>query len=185
MQFELSDIKLCIFDLDGTLVNSNEAEIPFFFTSLSQLLNEKLDSDISNYPHRTFSSVLNNTVPLSKREEVFHQLDDIMMSFVQKQTWSSLSKGTGLLNLVLNSSMEYYIVTGNFKTPSLEKASRAGIALPLEHVYSTGLGDDSKAQVIEKLIAQNQCLPHQVLSIGDSSYDEAIAKQLGLHFIWA
>lgn len=183
MNIDLANIKLVIFDLDGTLVNSDNREIPYFFERLSAIIETDIERDISKYPQRTFSSVLN--LVSSNNQGLYDQLEHKMLEFVQGSTWFPLPLGVELLGQAIEQGIEYFIVTGNFKVPSIMKATLAGIKLPRDRVYCTELGSDSKALVIEKLIASRGCLPNQVLSIGDSQYDKDIADQLRLHFVWA
>lgn len=185
MYMELTNVELCIFDLDGTLVNSNAKEIPYFFSSLSAKLEHSINSNISHYPQRTFSSVINQAVPLQQRMPFFEALDGVMYEFVNGQTWSALEMGATLLNEARINGIKYYIVTGNYIEASLLKANKAGLMLERDKIYATTLEQDSKSQVIETLIAHHQCSADKVLSIGDSNYDEQVAHKLGIRFIKA
>ncbi len=78
MQFDLSDIQLCIFDLDGTLVNSATDEIPFFFEKLSKKLDKSIAKNFTHYPHRTFASAINNVTPEHRRTELYDLIEKEM-----------------------------------------------------------------------------------------------------------
>ncbi|WP_411992086.1 HAD family hydrolase [Agarivorans sp. DSG3-1] len=182
MQFDLSDIQLCIFDLDGTLVNSATDEIPFFFEKLSKRLDKSIAKNFTHYPHRTFASAINNVTPEHRRTELYDLIEKEMNNFARSRLWSPLKMGNELFKQVSKHNINWRVVTGNFKSASLTKASMAGLELPIEAVYATDVKSESKAKLIKYLMKESHCLPHQVLSIGDSSYDKATAKQLGLNF---
>ncbi|HIF5693207.1 MULTISPECIES: HAD family hydrolase [Vibrio harveyi group] len=183
MNSVLHNIKLVIFDLDGTLVKSNASEIPYFFEQLSVLSAMEIDSDISQYPQRTFCSVLNSIHTPNSIEVLYNELDCKMLGFAKSTVWCPLQLGEGLLELVKKQGIDYYIVTGNFKKASIQKASLAGIAIDSDKLYSTDLCSDSKLEIIKNLIADRNLCSDEVLSIGDSQYDKDIADQLGLKFL--
>lgn len=183
MEFDFSDIKLCIFDLDGTLVNSHYEEIPYFFSQLSQQLKCPIDNDISHYPQRTFSSVINQVSPHEQQQLLFSAMDNIMYEFVFAHSWQALDMGTSLLKCVQKKQINYLVVTGNYVRASLMKAEKAGLELSEEKIYATTPDLDSKYHLIQQLMDKHQCLPHEVLSVGDSEYDERTAMNLGVRFI--
>lgn len=185
MAFDLTNIKLVIFDLDGTLVESNEQEIDYFFKALRLEVGTDIDTDISQYPDRTFSSVINSMNSTISYQDLYEKLELKMTDFVQRVTWLSLPLGKKLLQQTIEQELDYFVVTGNFKQASIDKAALANIELPEERVYCTTLEFASKGKVIQTLISKHNYSPYEVLSIGDSQYDKDIADQLGLNFLWA
>lgn len=185
MKNNLTNIDLVIFDLDGTLVESNKQEIPYFFEVLSSKVDIDIDKDISQYTHRTFSSVINAINPSTDSDTLYCQLEEAMTSFVQRNSWFPLTSGEKIFRQTLGLGLDYYVVTGNFKKASIEKAELAGIHLPESRVFCTTLDSESKGDVIQHLLSEQKCPPDKVLSIGDSQYDKDIAKQLGMNFLWA
>lgn len=173
---------LIIFDLDGTLVKTNQLELEVFFKLLSNEANAFINPDISSFPNRSFASAI-NSLPLEIREQCFNSVSNELAKFVEKQTWLPVVQGVDFLNEVQKLNCDYSIVTGNFHLASQCKLRKADIKVDISKLVATSLDFESKLDIFQGLIDKKGCSKSEVISLGDSLYDAEIAEKLGIDFI--
>lgn len=173
--------KLCIFDLDGTLVRSDSAELPFFFDALTTLHDADISRSISDYPDRSFASVINSLKGTDKLL-LSKALESKMLEFVTERYWEPLEEGVLLFKTAKKLQIPTYIVSGNFHKPSLKKIESVGLDLDTDSLLTTNVDNESKLSIIQSLMHETQCSGVEVLSIGDSAYDERIAQELCISY---
>ncbi|BCL73337.1 hypothetical protein TUMSATVNIG1_53120 [Vibrio nigripulchritudo] len=182
----LNGKSVIILDVDGTIIETNQEEESRFFSLLSTCVsNRKIISyNVNSYNDRTFTGILNQClVDFSVEEQkiIHNRMENNMLNFVKNEEWTAKKSGIGYYNLARKLNCDVYFVTGNWNSCTLVKLSQIGISS--NQIYAANKDIFSKRSLINKIINNNTYSLESYLSIGDSEYDELIAKEFGLDFI--
>ncbi|MGL6314781.1 HAD hydrolase-like protein [Vibrio sp. WXL103] len=172
-----------VFDVDGTLVESNENEFDFFFDVLDKVTGENNNRAVDIYPERSYASIIKECCSQFDAQSVYRAINSEMEGFIYKNTWVKKEKGSGLLELSVSLNIDYYLVSGNFLSCSNEKMRMCGLSVNTERLLTTEINRPSKAEIIHDLLIVNNYKPNDVVSVGDSEYDLKIAEGLNIPFI--
>lgn len=192
-------MNLIIFDIDGTLTQTNEMDSRCFAQAIKDVLRiNSLNTDWSSYRYSTDSGLMKEIYEnLFQREPQNHEIDEIRNCFVRylKQEWqkntSLISPITGaekIFQKILNlSNWHIGIATGGWKKSALFKLDSAMIPHAL---LPKAYADDhiERAEIIKIVIKQSQLLHDvpqyvRIIYVGDKSWDHKAAAQLNIEFI--
>jgi phosphoglycolate phosphatase-like HAD superfamily hydrolase len=188
-----------MFDLDGTLVDSNAIDSQCYLQALADVFGfdlDKIDRNWGNYPHITDAGILQTLcqtelgrdptpVELCAYQQRFLELLKIAIS---QQPLQSIA-GAGDILARLNQDPDYAIAiaTGAWKQTAQFKLQQVGldeIAIPM------ACSDDARARVDIMQCAYDRTLEfyggsqfQTITYVGDGVWDGIASKQLNYHFI--
>lgn len=188
-----------MFDLDGTLVDSNPVDSECYLQALVDVFGfdlDKIDRNWGNYPHVTDAGILQTlcqvelgriptTIEIGDYQRRFLEL--LVLAVSQKSLQSIEGAREILERLSLDSNYALSMATGAWKQTAdfkLQQSGLDGIISPM--AYS----DDDRARVEIMKCAERRSLEfyHQsqfetVTYFGDGVWDGIASKQLNYHFI--
>jgi len=176
------DKECVLFDVDGTLVASQDDEIPFFFKAIEEITQETFSRNMADYPERSFASVI-TTASYPDKTDLYRQLEEQMLQYCRQKSWKSCHEAFSLLTALQKQNAEYFLVTGNFRQVTMHKLSKAGIVVPGNRLLATTVDMPSKKAIFEMLLTKQSIAAEHSVSLGDSKYDELTAKQLNIPYI--
>ncbi len=188
-----------MFDLDGTLVDSNAIDSQCYLQALVDVFGfdlDKIDRNWGNYPHITDAGILQTLcqtelgrdptpVELCAYQQRFLEL---LIIAVSQKPLQSIAGASEILDK-LNADPHYAIAiaTGAWKQTAqfkLQQAGLDGIVMPM------ACSDDARARVdimqcaYDRTLAVYQQSQFQTVTyIGDGVWDGIASKQLNYHFI--
>lgn len=188
-----------MFDLDGTLVDSNAIDSQCYLQALVDVFGfdlDKIDRNWGNYPHITDAGILQTLCQTELgRDPALVELYayrqrflELLIIAVNHQPLQSIAGASEILDR-LNEDPDYAIAiaTGAWKQTArfkLQQVGLDGIIMPM--AYS----DDARARVDIMQCAYDRTLEfyrqsqfQTVTYIGDGVWDGIASKQLNYHFI--
>lgn len=186
---------LITFDIDGTLVDSQDFDSDLYVESIRKVLNVEIGSDWSKYKHVTDSGILNQII---EENNLHHSHIDIHTQvhrcFVKK-TEDYISNLSGSLTEIpgakkfieaLNFKKEVVlaIATGGWEETARMKLQAIGIN---PDSFSLATASDSPNRIEIMQVAEGRALngktAYTKTYFGDGAWDKMASKQLGYQFI--
>jgi phosphoglycolate phosphatase-like HAD superfamily hydrolase len=189
--------KLVIFDIDGTLTESNEIDGSAYIQALNDTFGFKgISADWGHYTHVTDFGIFEEIYQLRRGflptcEEIDCFKDrffDLLFENTSKYGGIKPIKGASVvLNYLLNSH-DYALAyaSGAWKVSALLKLRSAG--LPVDNIPRAFSDDDHSREGICKVVLARaeeyyRCQFQQVVYVGDGVWDIRCARNLGYGFI--
>ncbi|WP_114766958.1 HAD hydrolase-like protein [Vibrio rhodolitus] len=180
---DLSNKKITVFDVDGTLIKTVEGESTVFFDMMDSLLKIKSDRNLSAYPDRTYASCFNlnaKQLDTKTKKNVYELIEKEMNNFIESTYWERNSTGEIYLEKAKKEKKEIVFLTGNWESCTMKKFSICEIELS-GVINSTTIEQDSKMNFLKRIIGSTP--KNEVIYFGDSEYDQEIAKKTGIDYI--
>jgi phosphoglycolate phosphatase-like HAD superfamily hydrolase len=191
-------LKLVIFDLDGTLANTMQADEECFVQALSDVFGFKnINTDWSAYRHATDSGILHelfesrlNRVPSQTEVRQFqNQFVELLKKSTQNFDGFELIAGVEILlnELAYRKDFGVALATGGWKISAEWKLKTTKLNFQF---HAAAFADDgfSREGIME--YARQQALKHyqqtqfdSVTYFGDDVWDVRASKNLGYHFV--
>jgi phosphoglycolate phosphatase-like HAD superfamily hydrolase len=190
---------LVMFDLDGTLVDSNAIDSECYLQALVEVFGfdlDKIDRNWANYPHVTDAGILHALCHKElERQPHLTELISYRQRFLELLELAigdrPLPQIAGARNILerLNAEDNYAIAlaTGAWQQTALFKLERAGL---VGLISAIACSDDAHARVDimqcaydRALLAYQQSKFDTVTYIGDGIWDGIASRQLDYHFI--
>jgi phosphoglycolate phosphatase-like HAD superfamily hydrolase len=192
-------VRLILFDLDGTLVNSHPIDSPCYLQALVDIFDfdlDRIDRDWSSYPHVTDAGILNSLcerelgrLPHPQEVTLYQQrFLELLRSAVRMQPLQPIG-GAGTLLDRLDRSCDYALAlaTGAWAQTAKFKLAQAGLDLI---DFPAAYSDDAQSRIeIMKCAYQRAIDRYQqsefdrVIYIGDGVWDGIASAKLGYEFI--
>lgn len=180
---DISNKKITIFDIDGTLIKTVEGESLIFFDMMDSLLGIKSDRNLSAYPDRTYASFFNHNskqLDSKTKQNIYALIEKEMNKFIENTYWETNTTGENYLKKAKREGKEIVFLTGNWESCTRIKFSTCQIK-PSGVIHSTTIEQDSKMTFFKKIIGSTP--KKQVIYFGDSEYDQEIAKKIGVDYV--
>ncbi|MEM6318608.1 MAG: HAD hydrolase-like protein [Bacteroidota bacterium] len=188
---------LVIFDVDGTLVQSNKADSRCFAATYHEVYGRPFPTiDWRKYPHVSdttiFKTVIEehfNRTPSAEEEEAFRQQFVANIIEKRKQTpdvFQSIPYAKEAIDKLLKDARFVVgIATGGWKAPAIVKLNFVNI--PVEELIITGAdGKITRAEIINETIdlakQQHGNFQH-IVYVGDAIWDFTTTLEMGLPLI--
>ncbi len=192
-------MNLIIFDIDGTLTQTNEVDSICFAQAIMDVLDiPELNTNWASYKYSTDSGLLNEIFESHFQrlptEDEINTIKDRFVSYL-KQAWLNdkflyspiLGAETIFRKIQDLSTWHMGIATGAWKSSALFKLESATIPhVELPKSYA----DDhvERAEIIKKTIKQAQAKHkvsqyEKIIYVGDKPWDKRAAMQLGIGFV--
>ncbi|MDH3691417.1 MAG: HAD hydrolase-like protein [Gammaproteobacteria bacterium] len=184
-----------MFDIDGTLVDSDAFEEELFLTAINDALNVTVSCDWHKYDHVTDSGILHQIIDTHSSKADREQLHfEVKTRFVQL-THEHIQKNPGsireiqgarefMLELLKSSNTCVAIATGGWEETAKLKLDAIGIdpdGLP----FASGSDAISRANIMKLAEARTtSSAPFTKKTyLGDRSWDKKASAELGYNFI--
>jgi len=190
--------KLVIFDIDGTLTRTNEADEICFARSVREEFGiENLSTDWSDYEHSTDSGILLELIRREKSKELskpeIHKFQDTMKLHLEKHraekpdSFQPVQGALKIFSQLKEKGLAIAIATGAWKKSAEYKLSQAGI--PVDGLPIATADDHlSRDQII--LLAESRAKEvygqtqfERLIYVGDGPWDFVSSKRLGISFV--
>ena len=192
-------MKLAIFDIDGTLTNTNRVDDQCFVKALADAhAITQINTDWASYPHTTDSGIMAHVFQENLgRDATETELDKFKSCFVDllDEQYKSNSSGfdeiagaaIALDRLKREPDWAVAIATGCWRDSALLKLSAAKIdidGMPAAYAED-GLSREAilKSAVSQSLERYGSTSFEKIVSIGDGRWDVRTARRLGFHFL--
>jgi len=181
-----------MFDIDGTLVQSNDFDSKCFVDAVKEVIGISLDGNWSKYKHVTDSGILNEIIishGLQEQEQKIHNsVKEIFVSKIETHLQqSSISQiegaSTFLSQLRQRSNVSISIATGGWLESAMLKLQYANI--DFEDIPIGSSNDHFSRTEIMKLAHKKMIgdSKHPISYFGDGSWDKKACENLGYNFI--
>lgn len=181
-----------MFDIDGTLVQSNDFDSKCFVDAVKEVIEISLDDNWSKYRHVTDSGILNEIIishGLQEQEQKIHNsVKEIFVSKIEthlRQNSISQIEGasTFLSQLRQRNNVSISIATGGWLESAILKLQYANIDFEGIPIASSN-NHFSRTEIMKlahkKIIGDSS---HPISYFGDGSWDKKACKVLGYNFI--
>lgn len=181
-----------IFDIDGTLVQSNDFDANCFIDAIQESTGITIDNNWSKYEHVTDSGILNEIIIshdwIKQKEEIYKTVKDTFVNniheYLQKNQISEITGVSSFLSqLRENNEVVISIATGGWHESAILKLQYANIdfeGIPIvssnEHFSRTEIMKLAES----KIGNTTKC---NISYFGDGSWDKKACKILGYNFI--
>jgi phosphoglycolate phosphatase-like HAD superfamily hydrolase len=183
---------LLIFDIDGTLTESETSHIDSFVSGMADL---GIDVPLTNpeiYPHVTDSAISKFHFEKS-RGVIPNEIDmqdieqRVMAHYMDKPTANQVSGASNFLKFVTDNNIPYCFATGSFYSLAIEKLNKVNINYDV-NLLATAKDGDSREEILYSGIARaksrfNVADEPTIVSFGDGIWDLKTAKNMDLNFV--
>jgi len=181
-----------MFDIDGTLVKSDDFDEECFIAAVSDVLGHDIDPDWNSYKHVSDTGILNEHLErqgITSGQEEIH--NSVKKSFIEKVK-EYLSKTParevpGASKLIEHfkeqDSVSISIATGGWLETAILKLQSAGIDVSGIPIASS---DDHYSRTeIMKVAREKANIPsnHSITYFGDAEWDQKASYELGYNFV--
>lgn len=192
-------MKLIMFDVDGTLVDSMKVDEVYFVDSVKEAFEiQSVDTDWNNYPHATESCILENIIKNAhERNLEKHEIDSFIKIFHLKLENFIKTNPTELVEILgankfineLTTKKEYAIsiATGGYRETIQLKLEKAGV--DIKNLPFACSHDGISREEIMKIAENKSKKLHgieefeEVIYFGDGLWDYKACKNLNYKFI--
>ena len=192
-------MKLAIFDIDGTLTNTNSVDNECFVKALAEACEiTEIDTDWAAYPHTTDSGITQHVFqekfgrsPEETEVGKFKSCFVEMLSEQYQSNSSSFAEVPGasmtLNRLQQNSDWAVAIATGCWRESALLKLKAAKIdadRIPAAYAEDGLSREDILRAAVSRSLEQNRVSRFEkIVSIGDGVWDVRTARRLNFAFL--
>ena len=192
-------MKLAIFDIDGTLTNTNSVDNECFVKALAEACEiTEIDTDWAAYPHTTDSGITQHVFrekfgrsPEETEVGKFKSCFVEMLSEQYQSNSSSFAEVAGasmaLNRLPQNSDWAVAIATGCWRESALLKLKAAKIdadRIPAAYAEDGLSREDILRAAVSRSLEQNRVSRFEkIVSIGDGVWDVRTARRLNFAFL--
>ncbi|MDD2765901.1 MAG: haloacid dehalogenase-like hydrolase [Opitutaceae bacterium] len=185
-------MKLVMFDIDGTLTDTHDADIDGFVNAVREVLGIfTIDTNWTSYPHATSEGVLDEIVRRATGRPV--TVDESLavrrrfLVHLERIALREIPGAGAFLRKVSEAGYAVALASGDWECSARFKLARAGIpAEPLPAAFC----DSAIARVnimkvsLERARCHYGCVAFDsVLYVGDGSWDVQATRQLGWRFL--
>lgn len=193
------EMKLVIFDIDGTLTNTNEIDNGCFVKALEESLGiTEISTDWAEYPHTTDSGITQfifqerfrrhpEEKELSECKSRFVDLLNVARRADASKFTEIAGASVALERLKQDANWAVAIATGSWRDPALLKLRAAGIEID---GIAAAYADDglSREEILQATAAKSleqyrQSEFEKIVSVGDGLWDVRTAGRLGFAFV--
>ncbi len=182
-------LKLLIFDLDGTLIDSKRDIVlsvnqAFLQRGLAQISEEKIGNEIGRGPEYLFTRLLGVTTPMSTIKELASSFKEIYQEHLLVHT--QIYPGV-IETLVHYRSIPKVIVTNKNQSSADRVVNALGLREHFESVFGTEafLTQKPDAGPILEVCKRWNVNPSEAIVIGDSQFDILAGKAAGTRTVAA
>ncbi|MYD93790.1 MAG: HAD family hydrolase [Chloroflexi bacterium] len=188
-------MNLVVFDLDGTLVESESFEGELYARAVRTELGIAIDTDWSCYRHVTDSGILDEVLDRSRSNADRSMAQAAVMQAFTELVADHVAAHDGLLPeipgasdfvnaLIEHPGVQVAVATGGWRETALIKLQAIGIE-PGRLPIASSSDAMSKADIIR--VAERRALPEGGATrrtyVGDSYYDLEMSRQVGYEFM--
>jgi len=183
---------LLIFDIDGTLTESETSHIDSFVSGMADL---GIDVPLTNpeiYPHVTDSAIskfhYEKARGIIPNEADMQDIEQRVMShYMGRPTANQVAGASDFLKFVTENNIPYCIATGSFYSLALEKLNKVNISYD-SGLLATARDGDSREEIlssgIERAKSRFQVADEPtIVSFGDGIWDLKTAQNMDLNFV--
>ncbi|MFZ2310149.1 MAG: HAD family hydrolase [Patescibacteria group bacterium] len=171
-------IKAIIFDYDGVIVDSF-AGVFLVYQKICDYFGVACPEDIEEFRKTYGYNYLECLTNLGVAEKDFDKAQAIYQEEIVKINHSIFANIAEVI-IELSSKYKLYLVSASHSHEVLPKIERFGLSEYFEQIYCGTDEKKRKNEMMTEVIASNNYLPTEVISIGDRAIDYAASKQAGI-----
>ena len=181
-----------VFDIDGTLLESFEADCDLFIMAVRKVLGVvEVSRDWSTYPHVTDQGVLREIFRVNgirPEPELFEATEREFIALLKAHidTKGPFREIPGAKDFVFSliSSERHYVAyaTGAWRESALLKLKSAGFPVDGIHIATSSEHED-RVSIMRAALAGVSGTPEKITYYGDGVWDRAAAQELGWNFV--
>lgn len=183
---------LLVFDIDGTLLDSENVHQTGFVNALHAIGVEFVNTDWENYTHLTDSFIAKenyeNDVNRSFSNQMLQRFETEFLSQIQNCKVTEIAGANSFLKQILETtSYAVCFATGSLLSPAVLKMERAGIVYD-KALLQTSSKYYTREEIVNAAVKKAELYFKisqfkRIISIGDGVWDVKTAKNLGMEFI--
>ncbi len=187
MVFKMQKIKGIIFDFDGTLVDSVNAYVDAYYTTLKEhgfdIKKEKIAELLGYSDKKIIETLINDSANAEKI------LENYRKKVRNKEFASSLKlfpKTKEMLIQLTKSKIDVFILSGSDKKIMEHILEEKGIKRYFKEIISTrddGFNEKPDPEAVEYILKKYSLKREEVIFVGDGMLDFLMAKNSGIKFI--
>ncbi len=179
--------RLAIFDIDGTLTDTNAIDSACFVESLHEFGISQVDEDWSIYPHTTDRAIITDLLRRTwSREPEEHEMKTHRARFMgilgeRMTSVKQIPCAAAFIDFLKERGWSIVLCTGAWSDSARLKLERAG--LPIDLPISTCDEAESRENIVRNGIAMAGGGFDRIVAFGDAIWDLRAARNLALPFI--
>ncbi len=187
MAFKVQKVKGVIFDFDGTLVDSVNAYVEAYYTTLKEhgfeIEKERIAELLGYSDKKIIETLINNS---ANAERI---LEDYRKKVRNKEFASSLKlfpKTKEMLIQLSKNKIDVFILSGSDKKIMEHILEEKGIKNYFKEIISTrddGFNEKPDPEGVEYILKKHSLKKEEVIFVGDGKLDFLMAKNSGIKFI--
>ena len=184
-----------MFDIDGTLVNSNDFDEECYLRAAETVLSVRISSDWAGYQHATDSGILNEVIDRYKipgsKEQIRNDFKKVFIDLVSEYIGNnprSVSEVEGaacfIKYLCKHENCKVAIATGGWEETAKLKLKAAGIDIK-KCAFASSSEHNSRVNIMKaaELKASSSVPFISKIYFGDASWDKHASELLNYRFI--
>ena len=183
---------LFIFDIDGTLTQSETSHVVSFVDGMKDLGIQVPLTNPEIYPHVTDSAISKWHFENARgKAPTVHDMqiieERVMHHYKSKPAANQVDGALEFLHEVINAGLPYCIATGSFHSLALEKLNKANFPFDINLLATAGDGDSRESILRIGMMRARQYFDlsgdREIVSFGDRIWDLKTAQNLNVNFV--
>ncbi len=186
----LNDTALhCMFDIDGTLVQSYELDSECYIEAVHDVLGVVIEANWEQYRHVTDAGITNELLSHYSANDQSKYYQAIKIRFlkhlrrrIERQAVQEIAGAKAFISMLSSLGVTLSFATGAWRESAMAKLNSAGVVVSSHMLFSCD--DHFSRQVIMKM-AHQSATAHQTVPciyFGDGVWDKQAANELGYGF---